>query len=124
MALPSLLDEIDRLFDELVSRPWGKPRQLVPARFRAVEDGWIVELPAEGLRAKDLAVSVHGRQVTISGQQHREHERRIGSGGWRRSEQDIAWHRSVTLPPEADPDKIEARIEDSTLILHIRRRQP
>jgi HSP20 family molecular chaperone IbpA len=124
MALPTILDEIDRLFDELVSRPWGKPRLLEPARFRAVEDGWIIELPAEGLHAKDLGVSVRGRQLTVSGQRHREQERRVGTTGWRRSEHDIAWHRSVMLPPDADPDSIEARIEDSTLILHIRRRQP
>jgi len=124
MALPSLLDEIDRLFDELVSRPWGKTRQLAPARIRAVEDGWIVEVPAEGLRPQELKVAVHGRLLTISGQQHREQVRRVGAVGWRRSEHDIAWHRNVTLPADADADPLEARIEDSTLILHIRRRQP
>ncbi len=124
MALPSLLDEIDRLFDELVSRPWGKPRHLVPARIRTVEDGWIIEVPAEGLQVQDVKVTVRGRHLTISGQRHRKEEQRVGTIGWRQSEQDIAWQQSVTLPADADTNAMEAKIEDSTLTLHIRRRKP
>ncbi len=79
MPLPSVFDEIDRLFDELVRRPWGiASRRLVPAEIREVEDGWIVELPVEGVRAADLKVDVHGSQLTVAGHRHEQRELRHG----------------------------------------------
>jgi HSP20 family protein len=124
MRLPSVLDELDRLFDELIRRPWGATvRQLVPTEFREVKDGWIVELPVEGLEAADLQVEVQGRRLTVSGQHRRQQEGRHTAVGWSRTE-DVSLHRTITLPPAADPDDIEAKIEGSTLTIHIRRRHP
>jgi HSP20 family molecular chaperone IbpA len=34
----------------------------------------------------------------------------------------VTFERTITLPADADPDNIEARIENSTLHVHIRRR--
>ena len=122
MPLPSVLDEIDRLFDELVHRRWrGAGRPLVPAEMQEVDDGWIIRLPVPGIRASDLKVQVHGRQLTITGERHRQKER-AGKAGWTRTQHDVAFERTVTLPADADPDNFEARIENSTLNLHIRRR--
>jgi HSP20 family protein len=124
MPLPSVLDEIDRLFDELVRRPWGMgARQVVPAEVREVKDGWVVKLLVEGLTAADLQVHVQGDRLTVSGHRHRARERR-GETGWTQTQQEIAIHRTIALPAGADPDSIDAKIEDSTLTIHIRRRQP
>ena len=125
MALPSVLDEIDRLFDELVRRPWGKAgRQVTPLDVRQVEDGWVVTLPVEDLSAKDLQVHVEGNWLTVSGHSRRAEERRQGKTGWSRREQEFSLSRTIALPAGADPNHIDATIEKSTLTIHIRRRKP
>jgi HSP20 family protein len=124
MALPSLLDEIDRLFDELIRRPWGGATPaLVPAEIREVEDGWLIEMPVEGMRATDLRLEVQGRQLLISGQR-RHVERRQGKGGWSGTQRQVSFHRSVTLPANANPNDIDAKIEGATLAIHIGKRRP
>lgn len=121
MPLPSVLDEIDRLFDELVHRPWGAAaRQLVPAQFREVKDGWIVEIPVEGLRAADLKVEVHGRQLTVIGQRRNKQQER-NKGRWTQTQEEVSWYRTIPLPAEANPDDVEASVEGSTLSIHIGR---
>lgn len=123
-SLPSVLDEIDRLFDELIRRPWGTAaRSLVPAELREVDDGWMIELHVEGLRASDLCVEVHGRRLTVTGQRRSEQERYGSRNEWTRSQRSVSLQRTITLPAEGDPDSIEARLEGTTLSLHIRRRQ-
>ena len=123
MPLPSVLDEIDRLFDELVRRPWGAAaRQLVPVHFREVKDGWSVDLPVEGLDAADVKVEVHERQLTVSGQRRSGQERRQG-GRWTHTQEQVSWYRTIPLPAEANPDDVEASVEGSTLSIHIGRRK-
>ena len=125
MALPSVIDEINRLFDELIRRPWGATtHQLSPAAIREVDDGWIVEIPVEGLRAEDLKVEVHGRRLTVLGRRRSEQERRHGTSGWSRSQREHTLRQTVTLPAEADPEDLEVRIEGSQLTVHIRRPVP
>lgn len=120
MPLPSVFDQLDRLFDELIRRPWGAPsRAVLPAELREVEDGWIIEIPAQGLRANDLQVHVQGRRVTIEGYR-RHQERRRHAAGW----SEVALIRTVTLPADADPDRIDATVNGSHLTIHVRRRQP
>lgn len=124
MPLPSVLDEIDRLFDELIRRPWGSAtHRVVPSELRAVEDGWVVEMPVEGMRAADLTVEVKNRQLTVSGHRRGQREGRHGTGGWSKSEHEISFQRTMVLPPDADPDAIDAKIEGATLSIHIRKRR-
>jgi HSP20 family molecular chaperone IbpA len=121
MPLPSVLDEIDRLFDEMIHRRWGAPRQLVPAEIREVADGWMIEWPAAGLAASDLRIEVQGRQLTVVGQGTRRQQRAQGPGAWVRTQQHVAVRRSVTLPVAVRADDVEARVEDDTLRIHVRR---
>ncbi len=125
MALPSVLDEIDRLFDELIRRPWGSPsREVVPAEMQEVEDGWRIELPVEDMRVADLKVEVHGRRLTIIGKRRQAQEQRHGRTRWTRTQQEVAFQRTITMPTDIDRDEIEAKTEGSTLIIYIRRRRP
>ncbi len=123
MPLPSVLDEIDRLFDELIRRPWGSNRQLVPAEVREVEDGWLVQLPIPGLSAADLQVHVQGNRLTISGQRRQARERH-SKGTWTQTSEQVTFDRTIALPPGADPETIDAKVEGSTLSIHIHRRKP
>ncbi len=125
MALPSVVDEINRLFDELIRRPWGgAPRQLSPAAIRDVNDGWLVEIPVEGMRAEDLKVEVQGRRLTVLGHRRSEQEQRHGTSSWSRSQREYTLRQTVTLPAEAEPEGLEARIEGAHLTVHIRRHLP
>jgi len=124
MALPSVFDEIDRLFDELIHQPWGGARRaVVLTEIRETEGGWIVEMPSEGMRAEEVTVAVHGRRLTVTGTRQREQQRAQGRG-WTRTRQEVGFERTVTLPAEADADKIEATIEGSRLHLRVPRRRP
>jgi len=124
MALPSVLDEINRLFDELIRQPWGvSSRRVTPTTVREVADGWVIELPVEGLRASDLQVNVHGHQLTITGHRQQERQHRVGTA-WGHSQQAISLHRTVNLPGEVDPDHVDATVKGSTLTVHVRKRKP
>jgi HSP20 family molecular chaperone IbpA len=121
MALPSLLDEIDRLFDELIHRRWGAgTRQLVPTAMRETEDGWIIELPVEGLQAADLHVEVHGRRLTIMGYRRRQRTYRPGRAAW---SHESSLQQTIALPADVDPGSAVATIEGDHLTIHIRKRQ-
>ncbi|MCK6554798.1 Hsp20/alpha crystallin family protein [Candidatus Binatia bacterium] len=124
MALPSLVEEIDRLFDELVRRPWSRLRQVAPMAVKAVEDGWLIEVPVSGLQASDIEVELHGRRLTIAGGRRTEHRERQGGRTTARARHAVSLLRTITLPVEVDPEGIEARVEGSTLIIHIRKRGP
>ncbi len=123
MPLPSVLDEIDRLFEELITQPWGTQRQFVPAEVKEVEDGWMVSLPVPDLSPADLQVQVQGKRLTITGSRRRAHQQH-GRGAWTRTQHEISFQRSIMLPDGADPDHIDAKIQNATLFIHIRRRQP
>ena len=125
MPLPTVLDEIDRLFDELIRRPWGtSSRLLKPTEVRQVEDGWIITLPLEGWSPDDLQLHAQENWLTITGHRRQSREQRHGQTGWSQIQQEVTLHRTIALPAGADPDHIDARIENSTISLHIRRRQP
>lgn len=124
MALPSVVEEIDRLFDELVRRPWSTLRPASPAAVKAVEDGWLIEVPIDGLQAADIEVELRGRRLTIVGARRSEHQQRHGGRTTARTRQSVSLFRTITLPAEVGPEDIEARVEDATLIVHVRKREP
>lgn len=125
VQLPWVLEEIDRLFHELVHRPWGSAgTTLAPAELHEVEDGWVIDLPAAGMRAQDLTVSIKGTQLTVSGKRHSEEKHGDARRGWSVAQHETAFSRTITLPQAARPDDFEARLEGSVLKIHVRRRTP
>ncbi|HVN83423.1 MAG TPA: Hsp20/alpha crystallin family protein [Candidatus Binatia bacterium] len=121
MAVPTVLDEIERLFDELIHRPWGAVgRSLVPVEIRPVDDGWIVEFAVEGLRAHDLKIEVHGRQLIVKGHRQQD-EQRKGAEGWTRTQQSHSLQRTIMLPAVVSPDDVEATVVGGLLSIHVRR---
>jgi len=124
MPLPSVLDQLDRLFDELIHRPWGPAiRQVTPTEVREVADGWMVELQVPGMRAQDLQVQVDGRKLTVRGHRRDEQEQTRRVTGRVRTQQETVLHRTITLPAEADPEGVEANLHGATLSVHVRRRR-
>ena len=111
----------DDRFDRLIERTFGRDRRArwMPAMDVYETDEQIVvtvELP--GMRAEDVEVSVEDSTLTVGGsrevssevEQERYHriERRYG-----------AFSRAVTLPPQVDTSKVDARFSDGVLTIEI-----
>lgn len=119
--LPSVADQIEKLFDELVHRRWGATTRILPAQVRTVPDGWEIEVPVPGMRAEEIEVQVSGRELWVRGASERRSERQWPQGLWARSARNVSFARSFLLPEAVDPSDVDARLEDGTLRVHVRR---
>mgnify|MGYP000117904396 CR=1 FL=1 len=124
--LPSVVDQIDRLFDELIHRRWGTAAaRIQPAQVRTVDDGWEIEVPVPELTAKDLEVEVSGRELRVQGTGRKEAEQRwtgTSARSWSWSSRRVSFSRSFLLPETVDPADVDARYENGVLHIHVRRR--
>ncbi|GBD27735.1 hypothetical protein HRbin30_03090 [bacterium HR30] len=120
--LLSIMDQIDRLFDELVHRRWGTRAGITPAQVKTVEDGWEIEIPVPGLKAEEIDVHVSGRELWVRGVARRQAEQRSTTGSWARLSRNVSLTRSFLLPYAVDPKDVDARLENGVLRIHIRGR--
>lgn len=116
-----LRHEIDRLFDD-----FGRPARsafkfggdLVPLDLEETEDGYRLTAELPGMKDEDVEVTLADHVLTISGEKVQEEEKR--EGGVLMSERRFgSFSRSVRLPEDADPDKLEARIKKGVLTVTI-----
>lgn len=121
LSLPlRLSQEVDRLFDELIYRPWGSPLHPKVKEWNPeldlyeTEDAFILEVDLPGVREKDVSVEVENSNLVLSGRRicervtdksnfHR-HERREGQ-----------FVRRLHLPPSADQKHIAASFQEGVL---------
>lgn len=112
------LEAFRREVDALVSAPqtFDVPRGLTAGRglhFREDGERYVVKADLPGLAPEELEVQVSGRQLTVSGTrrltapegftlQHRERSE------WR-------FERTLALPDDVDPDKVQASLRDGVL---------
>ena len=118
MSLPKTIDEINRLFDELIRDPWSqrfrppRPRRMPPGT------GWEVEIPVHGARRDDIVFSVEGREVTVAVRRRTAHTAVGRSADLARGQEEIL-RRSFALPEGSDLGAIEARFERDILRIRI-----
>ena len=111
----------DDRFDRLIERTFGRDRQApwMPAMDVYETDEQIVvtiELP--GMRAEDVEVSVEDSTLTVGGA--REFSSEITEESYHRIERRYgAFSRAVTLPPQVDKSKVDARFEDGVLTVDV-----
>lgn len=120
-----LQSQVDRVFNDF-TRGFGLPRLWESdAPFPSLEmheEGDKVLLSAElpGVDEKDISISAEGQMLTISGEKRSEHETREGKNY--RSERTYgSFSRTVTLPFDIDPGKVDARYDKGVLKLSIDR---
>ena len=124
--LQQLREEMDRLVSEFAGalpRAAGYGLPLVGGQpFPAVnvwasDDAIYAETELPGLRQSDLDISVLGNEVTITGQRpdieqqgvkYHRRERGVGS-----------FSRTIRLPVEIDPQRVEATLRDGVLTLKL-----
>ncbi len=120
MSLPSLLDEIDRLFDQLVHDPWRYPAGRRPRPQRAPEplQEVEVEIPVPGPRPRDLSIAVEGARLTVT-----LHRRQVQAASTEaaevRASQEERFQETFLLPPGATVSAIEARFDGEVLRVRV-----
>ncbi|MFV8836167.1 Hsp20/alpha crystallin family protein [Aquisalimonas sp.] len=139
---PSLFDDYDRWFDDLLPRRWwsGLPEQSLRGRWPQRHPGMpkvdvvdqdkqlVVRAEIPGVDRENLDVSVADNLVTIRGRSHHEETKEEGVY-FRREISHGEFERTVALPSEVDADKARARFENGILELtlpkvnEVRRRQ-
>ncbi len=114
-------DEMDALFNQFfgnwpvtLERTFGRDR-FWALDFDENEKEFIVKAEAPGFEAEDLEVSVSGNLLTIKADKKREDKEKKGDGSF----EERHLERVVTLPPGADPDKVEATYRNGILEVHL-----
>ena len=119
-ALPDVRFFDDR-FDRLVERAFGRERQQpwMPAMdVYETEDKLVVTVELPGLSAEDVEVSVEDSTLTVSGT--REFTNEVNEEHYHRIERRYgAFSRAVTLPPQVDAGKVDARFDAGVLTIEV-----
>jgi HSP20 family protein len=114
-----LSQEVDRLFDELIYRPWGVSRTQEAAwvpQLDLYEDasGFVLEADVPGVQEKDISVTVENDNLVLQGK--RSFERVCNEESFycreRRSGEFV---RQLRLPATVDQAKIRAEFHDGVL---------
>ena len=111
----------DDRFDRIIERAFGRDRQApwMPAMdVYETDEKVVVTVELPGIKAEDVEVSVEEATLTVSGtrgftaevteESYHRIERRYGS-----------FSRAVSLPPQVDTGKVEARFEDGVLSVEV-----
>ena len=118
--LERMRQDMDRLMEGFGGRFFSLPTAGVFPLINLTEDkdGYYVRAELPGLKANELNITATGNSLSISG------ERKIASEGkdiryHRRERESGSFSRIVSLPGEVDSDKVEAKLEDGILTVHI-----
>jgi HSP20 family protein len=111
--------QLDSLFEDWFGRNIGgtlAPRINVSETDKDVTV--TVELP--GVEEKDIDVSLSGNQLTVKGMKKSEQEEKKDEAGrvFHRIERSYGeFQRTMTVPFDAEPDKVSARFKDGVVII-------
>jgi HSP20 family protein len=77
-----LSNEVQRLFDEMIHRPWGcnrQPRTWSPSvDLYETEDAFVFEADLPGVKAEVVHVKIDGNDLVLQGHRVMEHSRSDG----------------------------------------------
>jgi HSP20 family protein len=121
-----LREEINQLFDlgsdddarGLFDRSVSPPVDLVEN-----EDGFVITCDLPGVEQKNLDVSIANNVLTIHGEKHREKNTEGEESPYRREIWTGSFQRTISLPPTANPDDVEADMKNGVLTVHIGKRE-
>ena len=111
----------DDRFDRIIERAFGRERQApwMPAMdVYETEDKVVVSVELPGMTAEDVEVSVEDSTLSVSGK--REFSSEVKQESYHRIERRYGeFSRAVSLPPQVDPTKVEARFADGVLTIEL-----
>ncbi|MFP5327663.1 MAG: Hsp20/alpha crystallin family protein [Acidimicrobiia bacterium] len=115
--LDELRERMDRLFETMTGPTslnglaWSPPVDL-----EETDDAWVVEADLPGVKKGDVTVELRDSELAIHGEV-KERER-VGILR-RRTRRTGQFDYRVTLPGEADPDRVEANLDEGVLTVRI-----
>lgn len=118
--LERMRQDMDRLREGFSGRSFRLPAAGVYPLMNLTEDkdGYYVRAELPGLKADELNITATGKTLSISG------ERKIASEGQniryhRREREAGSFSRIISMPGDVDSDKVEAKLKDGILTVHI-----
>ncbi|MCX7724241.1 MAG: Hsp20/alpha crystallin family protein [Thermodesulfovibrio sp.] len=130
---PSILspfEEIERLFDEIMRRPFSLFRSFVPRLREEVEivtpavdiyeeeDDLVVKAELPGINKEDIEVKITDDYITIAGEKKKEEK--VQRKDYYRYERSYgSFSRTFRLPVEVQTDKAKAKFENGVLEIRI-----
>jgi HSP20 family protein len=119
--LPTRLSgEVDRLFEELIHRPWRVGRSTKVDAWSPQLDlyetdtAFILEADLPGVKQKDVSVEVENHELVLHGKRVCEHVTTEGNFH-RRERQEGEFTRRLRLPASVDQDQIRAEFGNGVL---------
>jgi len=123
-------DDLDRWFDDMLSRRWLHPLDAKFPRFPAMHFSAGIEMPKvdiiesevevkihaalPGVKKEDLDVTLSNQTVTIKASTKKEEKKESGEY-YRREISRGEFQRTLTLPAQVDSDKAKASFKDGIL---------
>jgi HSP20 family protein len=121
LSLPARLSrEVDRLFDELIYRPWGLGRPEGGGEWHPQLDlyetdtAFVLEADLPGVKQEDVSVEVENHDLVFRGKRACEHVTTAGNFHCR-ERQEGEFMRRLQLPTSVDQGKIRAEFGDGVL---------
>lgn len=110
---------LNDIFNDFETFDKEKNKDFIPTvNTREAEDAYYVEADLPGIRKEEIAIDVHDKTLTISGE--RKVEETFKEDEYYRIESRYGkFERSFTLPDDADEDAIEAEAKDGVLEVKI-----
>ena len=112
---------LDDRFDRLIERAFGRERQApwMPAMdVYETDEKVVVTVELPGIKAEDVEVSVEDSTLTVSGV--RESASEVTEESYHRVERRHgSFSRAVSLPPQVDTGKVDARFDDGVLAIEV-----
>lgn len=119
----ALRKQIDNMFEDFDNGFFDRdPAFAVRSNVSETEDEICVTAELPGLTDKDVEVSIAGDHITIKGEKKSEKEEKKEEKGrefHRVERMSGSFHRSMRLPFEIDPDKVDATVKDGVLTVTI-----
>lgn len=121
-----LREEINQLFDVggdgdargLFDRSVSPPVDLVET-----EDGFVITCDVPGVEQKNLDVSLANNVLTIHGEKRNEKSADKEETQYRREIWSGSFQRTLSLPPTANPDDVNAELKNGVLTVRIGKRE-
>jgi len=119
--------EVERLFDEMIHRPWGFCRDVrgwnPSVDLSETREAFILEADLPGVKFEDVKVEVQNGDLVLQG--WRSLEKSHGDGQFHTMERSSGhFTRRMKLPESVDKDAIQAEFRDGVLRVILPKAKP
>jgi HSP20 family protein len=113
-----LSQEVERLFDEMIHRPWGFSREIrgwnPSIDLFETRDSFVLEADLPGVKSEDVKVEVENGDLVLEGR--RTIEKSESNGHFHTMERSSGYFvRQIKLPDSVDKDDIKVEFKDGVL---------